>query len=75
MKELDRVELIRDRKEYTDSGVKAGDKGTIMMGERNGVVLVFFDGEYYMSEHGVMLMREIDVGVYVDDLKVIESAE
>ena len=30
MKEYDRVELINDRQEYLDAGVKRGDKGTIL---------------------------------------------
>ena len=47
MKELDRVKLIKDRAEYKKEGVKSGDKGTVMLGERNGYVLVFFDGEYF----------------------------
>ncbi len=41
MKELDRVKLIKDRVEYKKEGVKVGDKGTVMLGERNGYVLVF----------------------------------
>ena len=46
MKDLDRVELIRDRAQYLKEGIKAGARGTIMMGEeRNGYVLVFFDGD------------------------------
>lgn len=74
MKELDRVELIKDRAEYAKRGIKAGSKGTIMLGEeRNGYVLVFFDGEYYRNEEGFLLMDEIDVGVRVEDLKVISD--
>ena len=74
MKELDRVELIKDRAEYDDRGIKAGAKGTIMLGEeRNGYVLVFFYGEYYRNEEGFLLMDEIDVGVRVEDLKVISD--
>lgn len=47
MKESDRVKLIKDRAEYAKEGVHKDDVGTIMMGEQNGYVLVFFDGEYY----------------------------
>ena len=76
MKELERVMLIRDRAEYEKRGVKAGHKGTIMLGEeRNGYVLVYFDGEWYKNKYGFMLMHEIDVGVRVEDLKVIEGEE
>ena len=74
MKDLDRVELIQDRAEYLKEGVKAGTKGTIMMGEeRNGYVLVFFDGDWYRNKDGFMLMHEIDVAVRVEDLRVIED--
>ncbi len=41
MKELDRVKLIPDRAEYAEKGVHKGDVGILMMGERNGYVLVF----------------------------------
>ena len=72
MKELDRVRLIKDRAEYAQEGVHKGDVGTIMMGDvRNGYVLVFFDGEYYINKYGYRLMSEIDVGVRVEDLEVI----
>ena len=43
MKEYDRVELIKDRAEYKKAGVKSGDKGVILGGDRNGYVLVYFD--------------------------------
>ena len=76
MKDLDRVELIKDRAQYLKEGVKAGARGTIMMGEeRNGYVLVFFDGDWYKNKYGFMLMHEIDVAVRVEDLKVIEGEE
>ncbi len=38
MKEYDRVELINDRQEYLDAGVKKGDKGTIL-GENRWVIV------------------------------------
>ena len=41
MKELDRVRLIKDRAEYAREGVHKGDVGTLMLGDRNGYVLVF----------------------------------
>lgn len=71
MKELDRVELIKDRAEYREQGVYLGDKGIIMGEERNGYVLVYFDGEIYQNENGVYCTTEIDIGVRVEDLKVI----
>ena len=74
MKELDRVKLIKDRAEYKKEGVKVGDKGTVMLGERNGYVLVFFDGEYYKDENGCVLMSEKDVGVRIEDLEIISDS-
>ena len=71
MKELDRVELIKERAEYRETGVEVGDKGTIMGEERNGYVLVYFDGEIYQDKDGVYCTTEKDVGVRVEDLKVI----
>ena len=71
MKELDRVELIKDRAEYTEAGVKIGDKGIVMGGDRNGYVLVYFDGEIYQDEKGVYRTTEKDVGVRKEDLKVV----
>ena len=74
MKEYDRVKLIKDRAEYAKEGVHKGAVGTIMMGDvRNGYVLVFFDGDYYINEYGYRLMSEIDVGVRVEDLEVIQD--
>lgn len=70
MKELDRVRLIKDRAEYSKCGVKKDAVGTVMMGNRNGYVLVFFDGEEY-QEHGYTLRADIDVAVRVEDLEVI----
>lgn len=73
MKELDRVKLIKDRAEYAEAGVHKGDVGTLMMGERNGYVLVFFDGEPYKTSEGITLLDEIDVGVRVEDLEVLNE--
>ncbi len=73
MKEYDRVELIKDREEYNKAGVKKGDQGIILGGERNGYFLVYFDGEILQDENGVYYTTEIDVGVYRDDLKVIHE--
>lgn len=73
MKEFDRVRLIKDRAEYNKRGVHKGDVGTLMMGDvRNGYVLVFFDGDEYTNKDGQRAVEEIDVGVRVEDLEVIE---
>ena len=53
MKELNRVELIKERAEYREAGVKVGDKGMIMDEERKGYVLAYFDGELYQDKDGV----------------------
>ncbi len=72
MKVLDRVELIKDRAEYKEAGVKVGDTGIIMGEERyGGYVLVYFDGEIYQDNAGVYRTTEKDVGVRKEDLKVI----
>lgn len=73
MKEHDRVKLIKDRAEYAQEGVHKGDVGTLMMGDRNGYVLVFFDGEYYINKYGFRLLSEIEVAVRIDDLEVIQD--
>lgn len=71
MKEYDRVELISDKKEFTDLGLKKGDKGTILGPRRNGYWLVYFDGEIYQDEEGVWCTTEIDTAVTDEDVKVI----
>ncbi len=63
--------LLKDRAEYTKYGVHKGDVGTIMSGNRNGYVLVFFDGEPYTTPDGITLLDEIDIGVRIEDLKVL----
>lgn len=73
MKEYDRVRLIKDCAEYSRRGIHKGAVGTIMMGERSGYVLVFFDGDFYINKYGYRLMSEIDVGVRVEDLEVIKE--
>lgn len=73
MKELDRVVLTKDRAEYAKRGVHKGDVGTLMMGERNGYVLVFFDGEPYTTSEGFTLLSEIDIGVRVEDLETLDK--
>ena len=73
MKELDRVRLIKDRAEYSKRGINKGDVGTLMLGEQNGYVLVFFDGEPYKTSDGITLLDEIDIGVRVEDLEVLNE--
>lgn len=75
MKEYDIVELISDKKRYTDEGLKKGDKGTILGPKRDGMWLVYFDGEVFQDEDGVWCTTEIDSGVYEEDLKVIEESD
>ena len=71
MKELDRVRLIKDRAEYSKCGVRKGDVGTVMMDNRNGYVLIFFDGEAYKTADGITLLDEIELGVRIEDLEVL----
>lgn len=74
MKELDRVRLIKDRVDYAKEGIYKGAVGTIMMDDvRNGYVLVFFDGDEYINKDGQRVVKEVDVGVRVDDLEVIQD--
>ncbi len=70
MKEHEHVKLIRDRAEYKNSGVKKGDIGIIIGGERNGYYLVSFYGEKYVVD-GIELLSETDVGVRAEDLEVV----
>ncbi len=71
MKLLNRVELISDKKKFTDLGLKKGDKGIVLGEERNGYWLVIFDGEIYQDEDGVWSTTEIDAAVLEEDVKVI----
>lgn len=74
MKEFDRVRLIKDHADYAKEGIHKGAVGTIMMGDvRNGYVLVFFDGDEYINKDGQWVVKEIDVGVRVEDLEVIKE--
>ena len=71
MKLLNGVELIVDKKRYTDQGIKKGDKGIVLGEERNGYWLVIFDGEIYQDEDGVWTTTEIDAAVLEEDVNVI----
>lgn len=71
VKLLNRVELIVDKKRYTDQGLKKGDKGIVLGEERNGYWLVYFDGEIFQDTDGVWKTTEIDAAVLEEDIKVI----
>ncbi len=74
MKLLNRVELIVDKKRYTDLGLKKGDKGIVLGEERaGGYWLVYFDGEIFQDVDGVWKTTEIDAAVKEEDVKVIEE--
>ncbi len=74
MKLLNRVELIADKKRYTDLGLKKGDKGIVLGEERaGGYWLVYFDGEIFQDVDGIWKTTEIDAAVKEEDVKVIEE--
>lgn len=74
MKLLNRVELIADKKRYTDLGLKKGDKGIVLGEERaGGYWLVYFDGEIFQDVDGVWKTTEVDAAVKEEDVKVIEE--
>ncbi len=68
LSEYDLVEVIRDRKEYRDCGVTIGDQGIILGGERNGYVLVGFEGKVPDDPYA-----DITVGFRIEDLKKIDQ--
>lgn len=73
MKLYEEVELMRDRTEYADAGVKKGDKGVILMDEeRNGYILVGFYGDDYDGDVWTDLN---DVGVRIEDLRASNAPE
>lgn len=74
MKLLNRVELIADKKRYTDLGLKKGDKGIVLGEERaGGYWLIYFDGEIFQDVDGVWKTTEVDAAVKEEDVKVIEE--
>ena len=73
MKIYDRVKLINERAEYLKAGVKINDTGIIMGENRNGYLLVFFDGINFLDNDGIYKTTEIDLGVKPEDLEVIEK--
>ena len=71
MKLLNRVELIVDKKRYTDQGLKKGDRGIVLGEERNGYWLVYFDGEIFQGEDGIWDCSDISAAVEDEDVKVV----
>ena len=72
MKMYDRVKLIKERAEYLKAGVKINEEGIIMGENRNGYVLVVFEGDMYLDSDGVYKTTEIDVGIKIEDLELCE---
>ena len=72
MKMYDRVKLIKERAEYLRAGAKINDEGIIMGENRNGYVLVVFEGDVYLDVDGVYKTTEIDVGIKIEDLELCE---
>ncbi len=68
LNEYDLVEVIKDRKEYRECGVNIGDQGIILGGERNGYVLVGFEGKILDDP-----FADITVGFRIEDLKKIDN--
>lgn len=72
MKMYDRVKLIKERAEYLKAGVKINEEGIIMGENRNGYVLVVFEGDVYLDADDVYKTTEIDVGIKIEDLELCE---
>lgn len=72
MKMYDRVKLIKERAEYLKAGAKINEEGIIMGENRNGYVLVVFEGDMYLDVDGVYKTTEIDVGIKIEDLELCE---
>ena len=75
MKMYDRVKLIKERAEYLKghNAVEFVEEEGIIMGEnRNGYVLVVFEGDMYLDADGVYKTTEIDVGIKIEDLELCE---
>ncbi|MBE7087628.1 MAG: hypothetical protein E7369_04965 [Clostridiales bacterium] len=71
MKEYDKVELISDKKKFTDLGLKKGATGTILGPKRNGYWYVVFEGEIFQGEDGIWGCTDISAAAEDEDLKVI----
>ena len=70
MKMHDKVKLIKERAEYKQAGIKAFDTGIIIGENRNGYVLVCFDGEMFLDTDNVYKTTEKHVGIKTDDLEL-----
>ena len=70
MKLYDKVKLIKERAEYKQAGIKALDTGIIIGENRNGYVLVCFDGETYLDADNVYKTTEKHVGIRKEDLEL-----
>ena len=72
MKMYDKVKLIKERSEYLKAGAKVNDEGIIIGENRNGYVLVVFEGDIYLDSDGVYKTTEINVGIKIEDLELCE---
>ena len=72
MKMYDKVKLIKERSEYLKAGAKINDEGIIIGENRNGYVLVVFEGDIYLDSDGVYKTTEINVGIKIEDLELCD---
>ena len=72
MKIYDKVKLINLKNEYEKFGLKNSDIGVVMGEEKNGYVLVYFDGNIYQDKDGVYKTTEIDAAILIEDLETIK---
>ena len=72
MKMYDKVKLIKERSEYLKAGVKVNDEGIIIGENRNGYVLVAFEGDIYLDSDGVYKTTEIYLGIIIEELELCE---
>ena len=72
MKLYDKVKLIKERAEYKQAGIKALDTGIIIGENKNGYVLVCFDGETYLDTDNVFKTTEKHVGIRIEDLELCD---
>ena len=68
----DKVKLIRERAEYKQADIKVFDVGIIIGENRNGYVLVCFDGETYLDTDNVFKTTEKHVGIRIEDLELCD---
>ena len=72
MKMHDKVKLTKERAEYKKAGINIHDVGIIIGENRNGYVLVCFDGETYLDADNVYKTTEKHVGIKIEDLKLCD---